>query len=66
MQCPRSVKAQVQVGKCISYKGDIAIVFLITRLGKMQGADSLCVYIYSESVVPVKIKAEALKEEETE
>lgn len=32
----------------------------------MQGADSLHIYIYWESVVPVKIKAEALKEEETE
>lgn len=32
----------------------------------MQGADSLRTYILSESVVPVNIKAEALKKEENE
>lgn len=50
----------------ISYKRNIAIFFLGMKLCKMEDADSLHTYIFPESVVPVKTKAEALKEEETE
>lgn len=50
----------------ISYKRDIPIFFLRMKLCKAEDADSLHTYVFPESVVPVKTKAEVLKEEETE
>lgn len=48
----------------ISYKRDIAIFFSRMQLCKTEDGNSLHTAIFPESVVPVKTKAEALKEEE--
>lgn len=48
----------------ISYKRDIAIFFSRMQLCKTEDGDSLHTAIFPESVVPVKTKAEGLKEEE--